>query len=293
MATRFQHYVPQVYLRAWENSGYDETKGKAKNKGIYYYPKKDLRKGEPRNTNSILAKYHTYTVNYEYSFVFNEMPEIAKDYGKKIIEVLDKHNAVAFYDGNELKNVEQLTSKFTFPYLDEWEFVKRDNPENLARKKAILKDIKAIHSYVIENKLDDFLEKKWVKTRDDFIKAFDNFNINKICNYKEDKIQELLQNEKIIRNKLKINATINNSKILKKIQNEYGTFYSYLRTFTNDKIIYEIDQTTNDLSDSLSKDLKKRGMKFVGSTIIYSYLQAIGVIYSHDKECFMYKKVRN
>ena len=126
--------------------------------------------------------------------------------------------------------------------------------------------------------------------REDFKEAFDNFNINKICNYKEDKIQELLQNEKIIRNKLKINATINNSKIFKKIQNEYGTFYNYLRTFTNDKIIYEIDQTTNELSDSLSKDLKKRGMKFVGSTIIYSYLQAIGVIYSHDNECFMYKK---
>ena len=111
--------------------------------------------------------------------------------------------------------------------------------------------------------------------RDDFRKAFDNFDIDKICNYKEEKIEELLQNEKIIRNKLKINATINNSKIFKKIQNEYGTFYNYLRTFTNDKIIYEIDQTTNELSDSLSKDLKKRGMKFVGSTIIYSYLQAI------------------
>ena len=129
--------------------------------------------------------------------------------------------------------------------------------------------------------------------RDDFRKAFDNFDIDKICNYKEDKIQELLQNEKIIRNKLKINATINNSKIFKKIQNEYGTFYNYLRTFTNNKIIYEIEQTTNELSDSLSKDLKKRGMKFVGSTIVYSYLQAIGVIYSHDKECFMYKKERN
>ena len=126
--------------------------------------------------------------------------------------------------------------------------------------------------------------------RDDFRKAFDNFDIDKICNYKEDKIQELLQNEKIIRNKLKINATINNSKIFKKIQNEYGTFYNYLRTFTNDKIIYEIDQTTNEFSDSLSKDLKKRGMKFAGSTIIYSYLQAIGVIYSHDKDCFLYKR---
>mgnify|MGYP002588545072 CR=1 FL=1 len=101
----------------------------------------------------------------------------------------------------------------------------------------------------------------------------------------------LLENlyEKIIRNKLKINATINNSKIFKKIQNEYGTFHNYSKTFTNDVIIYEIDKTTNQLSDDLSKDLQKRGMKFVGSTIIYSYLQAIGIIYSHDKECFMYK----
>ena len=126
--------------------------------------------------------------------------------------------------------------------------------------------------------------------REAFKEAFDNFDIDKICNYTEDKIQELLRNEKIIRNKLKINATINNSKIFKKIQNEYGTFYNYLRTFTNNKIIYEIDQTTNELSDSLSKNLKKRGLKFVGSTSIYSYLQAIGVIYSHDKECFLYKE---
>ena len=112
---------------------------------------------------------------------------------------------------------------------------------------------------------------------------------DKIVN-KEDKIQELLQNEKIIRNKLKINASINNSKIFKKIQQEYGTFYNYLKTFTQEQIIYETDKTTNQLSDVLSKDLQKRGMKFVGSTIIYSYLQAIGVIYSHDRDCFLYKE---
>ena len=116
--------------------------------------------------------------------------------------------------------------------------------------------------------------------RDDFRIAFDNFDIEKICNYKEEKIQELLSNEKIIRN---------NSRIFKLIQNEYGTFHNYLKKFTNDEIIYEIDKTTNELSDDISKNLKKRGMKFVGSTIIYSYLQAIGIIYSHDKECFLYK----
>lgn len=130
--------------------------------------------------------------------------------------------------------------------------------------------------------------------REDFRKAFDNFNVDKICNYNNDKIQKLLKNEKIIRNKLKVNAAINNSKIFKKIQNEYGSFYNYLKTFTNDTIVYEINKTTSPLSDSISKDLKSRGMKFVGSTIIYSYLQAIGVIYSHDKKCFMnnyYKKI--
>ncbi len=125
--------------------------------------------------------------------------------------------------------------------------------------------------------------------REAFIKAFDNFDIDKIVNYKEDKINELLSNKDIIRNKLKIKAAINNANIFKKIQKECGSFYDYLKIFTKDKIIYENDKTSNSLSDSISNDLKKRGMKFVGTTIIYSYLQAIGIIYSHDKDCFMYK----
>ena len=126
--------------------------------------------------------------------------------------------------------------------------------------------------------------------RDAFRKAFDNFDIDKICNYDEKKIEELLIDKGIIRNKLKIKASINNAKIFREIQKAYGSFYKYLRTFTKDKIVYEIGKTTSKLSDEISKDLQKRGMKFVGSTIIYSYLQAIGVIYSHDKECFMYRK---
>lgn len=123
--------------------------------------------------------------------------------------------------------------------------------------------------------------------RNDFEKAYDDFDIDKICKYDETKIQELLINEKIIRNKLKINASINNAKIFKKIQKEYKSFANYLKHFTNESVIYEINKTTNQISDSISKDLKKRGMKFVGSTIIYSYLQAIGIICSHDEECFL------
>ena len=126
--------------------------------------------------------------------------------------------------------------------------------------------------------------------RDCFRLAYDNFNAEKIANYSEEKIQELLQNKKIIRNQLKIRASINNTKIFIEIKKEYGTFYHYLETFTKGKIICEVGKTTNELSDNISNDLKVRGMKFVGSTIIYSYLQAIGIIYSHDLTCILYKK---
>ena len=125
--------------------------------------------------------------------------------------------------------------------------------------------------------------------RESFRLAYDNFDIDKICNYNDEKFNELINNKDIIRNKLKINASINNAKIFKQIQNEYGNFNNYLKTFTNGKIIYEVNKTTNNLSDKISCDLKNKGMKFVGSTIIYSFLQAIGYIYSHDKECYMYK----
>ena len=125
--------------------------------------------------------------------------------------------------------------------------------------------------------------------REEFKKAFDNFDIDKINHYQDKKVRQLLENEKIIRNKLKINAAIHNSKIFKKIQIEYGSFYNYLKSFTKGNTFYEIGKTTSKLSDDISKDLQKRKMKFVGSTIIYSYLQAIGIIYSHDKECFLAK----
>ena len=123
--------------------------------------------------------------------------------------------------------------------------------------------------------------------RESFRLAYDNFDIDKIVNYDEDKINELINNKNIIRNKLKIKASINNSKIFKSIQNEYGSFYNYLKTFTKEKTIYEIDKTHNDLSDKISIDLQKRGMKFVGTIIIYSYLQAIGVINSHEEICYL------
>lgn len=126
--------------------------------------------------------------------------------------------------------------------------------------------------------------------RENFKKAYDDFDIDKVINYDDLKISELYNNKNIIRNKLKIKSSINNAKIFKNIQKEYSSFSNYIWSFTNGKIIYENGKTASNLSDTISCDLKKRGMNFIGSTIIYSYLQAIGIINSHEKECYLYNK---
>lgn len=128
--------------------------------------------------------------------------------------------------------------------------------------------------------------------RENFKKAYDDFDMNKICEYDEKKINILLSDKGIIRNKLKINASVENTKVFRKIKKEYKTFYNYLKTFTGDKVLYETGKDTNEISDKISCDLKKRGMKFVGSTIIYSYLQAIGIINSHEENCFKHIQVK-
>lgn len=130
-----------------------------------------------------------------------------------------------------------------------------------------------------------------LKKRENFRKAFDNFDVKKIAKYDENKISELLSNSGIIRSRNKITAAINNSKMFLEIQEEFGSFSNYIWNFTDNKIIKNTTGniiTSSPLSDKISKDLKKRGMKYVGTVIIYSYLQAIGVIDDHDKECFKY-----
>ncbi len=131
-----------------------------------------------------------------------------------------------------------------------------------------------------------------LKKREAFRKAFDNFNVKKVSNYDENKIAELVNNADIIRSKSKILAAINNAKIFITIQKEYGSFSNYIWGFTDRKIIKRKTkdlQVSTPLSDKISKDLKKRGMKYVGTIIIYSYLQAIGIINDHDKDCFKYQ----
>lgn len=124
----------------------------------------------------------------------------------------------------------------------------------------------------------------------DFEVAFDYFDIDKICEYDEVKITELLNNPRLIRNKLKMKAVVNNAKIYRGIVKSFGSFYAYLKSFAGDKVIYEVGPTTSPLSNKISADLKSRGMKFVGSTTVYSFLQAIGIIYAHDENCYKYRK---
>lgn len=126
--------------------------------------------------------------------------------------------------------------------------------------------------------------------RDNFRRAFDNFDPKKISQYGEEKIALLLSDAGIIRSRRKIEAAIRNSSVFMQIQEEWAGFHRYIWHFTDGKTVYEVGRTCSALSDQISADLKKRGMTFIGTTIIYSYLQAIGVIYSHDKECFLYHK---
>ncbi len=130
-----------------------------------------------------------------------------------------------------------------------------------------------------------------LKKREAFRKAFDNFDVKKVSEYDEEKINALLENKDIIRSRGKITAAINNAKIFIEIQKEFGSFSNYIWGFTDNKVIKnttgEIPVKT-ELSDMVSKDLKKWGMKYTGSVIIYSYLQAIGIVDDHDINCYKY-----
>lgn len=131
--------------------------------------------------------------------------------------------------------------------------------------------------------------------RENFRKAFDDFNYQKIANYSEDKIQELLLDAGIIRNKLKVYSAVSNAQAFIKVQEEFGSFSKYIWGFVdgkpidnNRKSLKEVPPTTP-LSDAISKDLKKRGFKFVGSTVVYAHMQATGMVNDHVEDCWTRK----
>jgi len=136
-----------------------------------------------------------------------------------------------------------------------------------------------------------------LKKRENYRKAFDNFDYKKVAKYGEKKVAELLGNEGIIRNRLKIKAAITNAQVYIQIRKEFGSFDKYIWSFSNHKPIVNSFKSLRDipakteLSDKISKDLKKRGMSFVGSTIIYAYMQSIGMVNDHEISCFRYSQV--
>lgn len=137
-----------------------------------------------------------------------------------------------------------------------------------------------------------------LRKRENYRKAYDNFDAAKISEYDENKVNELMQNAGIIRNRRKIEASINNAKGFLEIQKEFGSFDNYIWSFVDNKPVInhwkDISEVpaTSELSDKVSKDLKKRGFKFLGSTIIYAHLQATGIINDHLTSCFRHNEVR-
>jgi len=137
-----------------------------------------------------------------------------------------------------------------------------------------------------------------LQKRDNYRKAFDNFDAARIALYDEHKVEELLANPGIVRNKLKINAAITNAKLFLEIQKEYGSFKDYIWQFVDGKPIQNAYKTKaevpakTEISDKMSKVLKKRGFKFVGSTICYAFMQATGMVNDHTTDCFRYEEVK-
>lgn len=136
-----------------------------------------------------------------------------------------------------------------------------------------------------------------LRKRENFRKAFDDFNYKKIAKYDQEKIDSLLQDAGIIRNKLKVHAAVSNAKLFMDIQKEFGSFSNYIWGFVNNQPIKNVWKTHKDMpptsaeSDALSKDLKKRGFKFVGSTVVYAHMQATGMVNDHIEGCFRYQEV--
>lgn len=136
-----------------------------------------------------------------------------------------------------------------------------------------------------------------LKKRDNYRAAFDNFSAGKIAKYDETKYLELLDNPGIVRNRLKIQAAIENAKAFLAVQKEYGSFDAYIWRFVGGKPVVNARKTLKELpartteADAMSKDLKKRGFKFVGSTICYAFMQAVGMVNDHTVDCFRYRQV--
>lgn len=195
MTVKWQHYVPQVYLKAWETQVVSKKEPNKPFRGIYYFEKVDLSTGDGRNKDSVLCASRIYTIKYNLSFIIPSCPMIEKDYIKQIEEKLNDRGVHAYFEGKKLKTRKDLAENFL--KLDEWEFKYKPYPFNSAKKNAILNELKQTSSYVIENALDDFVEKKWEQTLNDFLYQMENTiplnGIDEVRRISEDTVLEVVK----------------------------------------------------------------------------------------------------
>jgi hypothetical protein len=169
MSVKKQHYVPRVYLKSWETDVTNKKEPEKRFRGIYYYEKSNLDTGDGRNKDSVLWESRLYIVDYNLSFVMTICPKIKNDYLKQVAKKLEERQVAAYLFGQQLKTNRDLVENFN--KLDDWEFKYLYYPFNIAKKSAILNDLKEINSYVIENALDEVMEKNWSECTRNFIDA--------------------------------------------------------------------------------------------------------------------------
>lgn len=260
---------------------------------------------------SLLGVIGTDEDNTHISFFFVKKPgqgigkalldHVMKDNDEKRISVNAAKNAYEIYhhlgfeDVDEEREQDGIISK-EMVYVPRCSWVPLDDPLYVAYHdeewgKPTHDEQKLYEMFVLELFQAGLSWRIILHKRENFREAYDHFDLDRVCLYDETKIDALCHNPGIIRSRAKIKASISNSRIFREIQKEYGSFDAYIWHFTNGQVITcDPHITKNALSDEVSADLKKRGVKYAGSVTIYSYLQAIGVINAHEHNCFQYKK---
>lgn len=163
MSVKNQHFIPQVYLKQWNVNGAGQ---------VYCYKKENLSEAVPKNISKILCQSHTYTIGYDDCFFIDFLTEAKKDFSKQLESILKEYSAVAYFDGKEIKD---FYAAIDYLYrVDEWDFRKASDFHLLAPKKAIVARIKEIRSYILESRLDNYVEKKWSQSLNSFLQQLND-----------------------------------------------------------------------------------------------------------------------
>ena len=163
MSVKNQHFIPQVYLKHWNVNGAEQ---------VYCYKKGNLSEAVPKNISKILCQSHTYTIGYDDCFFIDFLPEAKKDFSNQLERILREYSAVAYFDGKEIKDFYAAIDYLH--RVDEWDFRKSSDFHLLAPKKAIVARIKEIRSYILESRLDNYVEKKWSQSLNLFLQQLND-----------------------------------------------------------------------------------------------------------------------